>query len=228
MIETCPLFDDLDWIRHGFWGCGDEIDYERPLGILPFNPMGDVFFLPQKYTDTVITPDDALPANGADASVSDKINLGLAIRTADCVPLLLVCTKTRIIAGVHSGWQGTLANITQKTINRMVGMGASPATIRAALGPSIAQDSYPVRDDLRDRFLSSQPDTAPYFIPFEDRYKLDVAGVVIHQLRHCGVNQIWASRVNTFNDSRCFSYRRHCKDPSHPFKSNISAIMRTK
>ena len=228
MIETCPLFDNLDWIRHGFWGCGDEINYERPLGILPFNPMGDVFFLPQKHTDTVITPDDPLPENGADASVTDKVNLGLAIRTSDCVPLLLVCTKTRLIAGVHSGWRSTLANITQKTIDRMIQMGATPNTIRAALGPSIQQCDFPVQDDVRIPFITTQPDIASYFIPFEDRYKLDVAGVVMHQLRACNINQIWASRVYTFNDSRCFSYRRHCKDPSHPFKSNISAIMRTK
>jgi YfiH family protein len=227
MIETCPLLDELDWIRHGFWGCGDEVSYSPCVGILPFKPVGDVFFMPQQHTDAIITPNDPVPANGADASVTDKVNLGLAIRTADCVPLLLVCTKTRLIAGVHSGWRSTLANITQKTVDRMIQMGATPATIRAALGPSIHQQDFPVQDDVRIPFLISQPDTAPYFIPFEDRYKLDVAGVVMHQLRRCGVNQIWASDVNTFNDSRCFSYRRHCKDPSHPFKSNISVIMRT-
>lgn len=212
-FETCPLFDELDWVRYGFFG----------RDVAQTNSFEPIFFLPQKHTDVIIKPDDALPESGADAVLTDKVHQAIAIRTADCVPILLACTHTRQIAAVHAGWRGALNRIVPKTIERLCAAGAKPETLRAALGPSIHAVDYPVQDDVRDPFMADQPETASFFKPFQDRYCLDVAGIVTQQLRQSGVNTLWQSRINTFTDPAYASYRRN-----KPSGRNISVIMRTK
>ena len=212
-FESCPLFNELDWLLHGFFG----------MDASKLDSFGPVFTIPQKHTDVVVTPEDTMPATGVDGIFTDKLNLSIAVRTADCVPLLLACTHTKQIAAVHAGWRGALSQVAVKALEKMCAAGAKPETIRAALGPSIAATSYPVQSDVRDPFMAAQPEMAPHFKPFEDRYCVDVAGIVAQQLRQSGVNQIWQSGVNTFTDPNYASYRRGDRD-----KRNISVIMRIK
>src|SRR5260370_6788870 len=52
----------------------------------------------------------------ADASVTKRAGLLLAVQTADCVPILLVDPKHRAVAAVHAGWRGTLARIVKRRL----------------------------------------------------------------------------------------------------------------
>lgn len=224
MVETCPLFNDLHWINHRFFGGGPK----GLCGIQKYAQFdGLVFFLPQMHTDIVMSPDDPLPESGADASITDKTGMGLAIKTADCVPLLLACTKTRIIGAAHAGWAGALNRISQKTIARMRDLGADPASIRAALGPHIHKDTFPVGPELRERFIAEMPETDPFFMKVGDKFCMDLGGIIAQQLRETGVTQIWQSGINTFASPDHHSYRRHYGDPNGAPGSNISVIMRT-
>lgn len=211
---TCPLFDELEWLGYRFDG------REHATAPVP------VFTLKQTHSDTVITTNDVIPDTGADAVITDQPNIALAIRTADCVPILLVCTQTKLIAAIHAGWAGALNQITAKTIERMIAMGASPPHIRAAVGPSIHQESFPFGVDLYERFITTIPYSAHYFQPWQDRYRLDVAGIVMDQLRAKGVNQIWQHPVNTFTDPGFYSYRRREADPASEKGRNLSLIYR--
>ena len=58
--------------------------------------------------------------NGAsDAMITKEKNLGLAIAVADCTPVFLYDLKNKVIAAVHSGWQGTVQKILLKTLLMM-------------------------------------------------------------------------------------------------------------
>lgn len=76
----------------------------------------------------------------------------LAVRTADCVPLLLVDAVARIVAVAHAGWRGTLQSIATKVVEKMQQLGANPAQIRVSLGPHIGACCYNVTLGRARRF----------------------------------------------------------------------------
>ncbi len=74
----------------------------------------------------------------ADALVTDMPGLALVIQVADCQSVLLFDPEKRVIANVHSGWRGSIANIVGKTVRTMQErFGSKPAGIRAGIGPSL-------------------------------------------------------------------------------------------
>lgn len=91
-----------------------------------------------------------------DASVSDRPGALLAVRTADCVPLLLFCPKHRVAAAVHAGWRGSLAGIAARAVETMTAAyGCRPADVLAVIGPCIHLDAFQVGDEVFDPFEAS-------------------------------------------------------------------------
>ena len=68
----------------------------------------------------------------------------LAVRTADCVPILLATLDGSAVAAVHAGWRGTVKRIGPRAVDRLAGAGYDPRDLVAALGPSIGRCCYPV------------------------------------------------------------------------------------
>jgi YfiH family protein len=84
---------------------------------------------------------ERLPA--ADALVTASAGVLLTIRTADCVPILLVAPAARAVAAVHAGWRGTLAGVIERAVAALYARyGARPAMITAAIGPAIGRCCY--------------------------------------------------------------------------------------
>jgi YfiH family protein len=121
--------------------------------------------LKQIHSDVVhlFSKSAAEPPKG-DASLTNAHELLLGVQTADCVPLLFVDPKKRVVAAVHAGWHGTLARIAQKTIGRMqLEFGCKPADLLAALGPSIGPCCYEVGVELVTKFTAQFADAHDYF-----------------------------------------------------------------
>ncbi len=90
---------------------------------------------------------------GVDGFVTNTKGLGLCILVADCVPVYLYDPVKEAIGLVHSGWKGTLGQISSKAINLMHdSFGSNPEDIICVIGPSICQDCYEVSYDLYDEF----------------------------------------------------------------------------
>lgn len=88
-------------------------------------------------------------AGEADGMVSTEKDIYLAVLTADCVPLLFVAPKQRVVAAVHAGWRGTLAGIADKTVGFLkTRYDVEPGELEVALGPSIGICCYEVKDDV--------------------------------------------------------------------------------
>ncbi len=105
----------------------------------------------------------------ADAAISNRVGLFLGIQTADCVPILLVDPRRRVVAAVHAGWRGTLARIAVKTLGRMrLEFGTNPEDVLAALGPAIGPCCYEVGPEVAQAFLGQFAHAAEWFEgPFE-------------------------------------------------------------
>ena len=99
----------------------------------------------------------------ADASVTKKVDTILAIRTADCVPVLLASEDGAIIGVAHSGWRGAKLDIIEKVANTMKQKGASD--IVAVIGPSITQKSYEVSKDFYEDFIQESSIYQNLFLP---------------------------------------------------------------
>lgn len=85
----------------------------------------------------------------ADAMVSRQDGLGLAIMTADCVPIVLYQPTSGQIAAIHAGWQGLACGVIQATVQRFTEFGP----IQAWIGVCISQDNYEVGMHVRDQLL---------------------------------------------------------------------------
>lgn len=99
----------------------------------------------------------ALRKERADAIVTNIANLAIAVRTADCVPILLYDPRGGAIGAVHAGWRGTVAGVLARTVQVMVKeFNCEPINLAAAIGPAISMQSFevdePVLGQFRDRF----------------------------------------------------------------------------
>lgn len=83
-----------------------------------------------------------------DGYVTAARGVAIGVKTADCVPILLADETAGVIGALHAGWRGTVAGIAQAGVGKMVVLGADPARIVAAIGPSIGPCCYMVGDDF--------------------------------------------------------------------------------
>jgi YfiH family protein len=89
----------------------------------------------------------------ADAQVSNMPGLVLAVQVADCVPILLADSKSKVVGAVHAGWRGTAAGIAPAAVGAMISeFGVDPAHLTVAIGPSIGPCCYTVGPDVVDAF----------------------------------------------------------------------------
>jgi polyphenol oxidase len=87
-----------------------------------------------------------------DGMVTAAPGIALGIFSADCVPILMVDADRHVAGALHAGWRGTLADIVAVGVRAMVGLGARPHEIRAALGPAIGLCCFEVDAELAERF----------------------------------------------------------------------------
>lgn len=109
-------------------------------------PRQALFYAKQVHGTRIetVTAKDCGRAFTCDGFVTRERGLLLAVKTADCLPLLLGDPEAGVIAAVHAGWRGTIAGIATHAVSAMVALGASPTRILAAIGPCIHRDCYEV------------------------------------------------------------------------------------
>ncbi|PJE63622.1 peptidoglycan editing factor PgeF [Candidatus Roizmanbacteria bacterium CG10_big_fil_rev_8_21_14_0_10_45_7] len=197
-------------------GCTDRTDGsfgsrdERQQWFAQHYPHTPYFEVHQKHTGTVLVLDGKVQPSEAynttaDAIVSKQKNIIMAVKTADCVPVLLYDPAAQVGAVIHSGWKGTLANIVQKTVHAMKQQGASAYHIQAFLGPAINACCYSVSDKRIAAFTEAG-------LPVHGN-SLCLAELVAIQLKREGVDDIIAPITCTSCQSeRYFSYRREGPD----------------
>jgi YfiH family protein len=210
-VITIPRLERIPSLRHGF---GDsswrEKDLRQLADRLSFKPV----FLNQVHSDVVHFLDE-VPQRGlrGDAAVSRLPGLLLVVKTADCLPVVLVEEKKRVIAAVHCGWKGTSLRVLEKVILGMKERyDADPAAILAAFGPCISEGCYEVGKDVHRAYIASGF-PASLFRPIAGRsskYLFDLRSANRFQLLKLGVKakNILSIDICTHCDPKYPSYRR--------------------
>ena len=163
----------------------------------------------------------------ADAMVTTAPGIALGVLAADCAPVLFVDPGARIAAAAHGGWRGALAGVVEATVAAMVRLGARREHIRAGIGPCIAQPSYEVGPEFRDRFLVEAADNAGFFVtaPRAGRFLFDLPGFLAARINRLGLAAVELAGVDTAADEiRFFSYRRACLKGERDYGRALAAI----
>lgn len=157
----------------------------------------------------------------ADAIVSDVSSAVLAIRIADCAPILLASENGRVVAAIHAGWRGVAAQLVAHTVAEINTMGYQSSQIMAAIGPAIGMEHFEVGTEVAEQFHSLGLNSAVHTIGYAKPH-IDLAGAIKLQLQQCGVTLIDGGGLCTFvNAADFFSHRR-----DHGITGRMAAIIR--
>lgn len=201
-IYRCDaLAENFRWQTHGF-------------GTRLGNPIVGIT-LRQIHSATVVNAHGLSDrACEGDALITDELDQSIGIRTADCVPILLLDSSRRALAAVHAGWRGTAAGIVERAIEALGdAFNSDPANIHAAIGPCIRACCYEVGGDVAQKFYPLFPEWAQptgkrrLDLPEANRRQLRATGVHLSHIYDCG-------RCTACEPDVFFSYRRQPEDPS--------------
>jgi len=157
---------------------------------------------------------EATPENTrkeADASYTSQPNQTCVILTADCLPIL-VCNKNGThIAAIHAGWRGLANGVIEATLAKL---NVPPEDLLVWLGPAISAKHYEVGHEVRDQFLSIQPNATHAFTPSPNqRWLADLYELARLRLKNIGVTTTYGGEYCTYSDKNLFySYRRDGKE----------------
>jgi YfiH family protein len=168
------------------------------------------FFLHQVHGHRVVEARRiSHPSPHADAVITDKRGIALAIKTADCVPILLCDPERPAVAAIHSGWRGTAKNIIKGTISMMESKYRTKREkIIAAVGPAIGPCCYEV-DRTVAAALLDEKELGPS--EKDGKFFIDLTSLNIRQLKAEGLEEknITAINLCTFCHKKFFfSHRR--------------------
>lgn len=136
---------------------GDDLGRVQENRVLSFHAMDcapeSIFDVWQVHSADVVCARAPRPIGEsyrqADIILTDKQDVTLFMRFADCVPLLLHDPCTGVIGVAHAGWMGTLRDVAGSTVSAMKkNYGSNPADIRVGIGPSIGPDHYEIGADV--------------------------------------------------------------------------------
>jgi len=229
-IYTSTLLSSIGGLKHGFTtrAHGDMRD-EKIITSFLGNDMV-IVQAQQVHGGSIQTIASKIIKNcvikGVDGLValSGQNELFLAVRTADCVPILAIDPLKRIIGVAHSGWKGTVAKIPQHLVIEMVAAGADVKNIRVVLGPSIGVCCYNVKTDHVESFVDAFGSAAKGLIDRGGNFFLDLEENIGDQLLHVGILQFHLEMADMCNATlypEFFSYR---KDSTRTFGEMIGFI----
>lgn len=144
----------------------------------------------------------------ADALVTDREDVALAIMVADCMPVLLADAQAGVIGAAHAGRRGLLDGILQNTVGAMASLGARAERIEAVVGPSACGRCYEVPAAMREEsagILTAVASTTRWGTPALDLHAGAVQALTAAGLRAEAVEVLGPC---TIEDEDFFSYRR--------------------
>ncbi len=163
----------------------------------------------QVHGDRVVRGVPGLAESADGLWTDDAAGPWLAVRCADCVPVLLSGPDGRRVAAVHSGWRGTALRVVARAVEVLVGQGERASTLRAAVGPCIQACCYEVEPQLAERFSA---DFGPKVVrQGRIRPHLDLSAAVRCTLLAAGLLPEWVDvfpGCTACEPGRFYSHRR--------------------
>jgi polyphenol oxidase len=190
-IYRVSELEAFEWLVHGF---GTRLADVPSL-------FGNLATLKQIHSSMCVPAAGRSGVLGeGDALLENRPGSVVAVKTADCIPILLVDDRLRAVGAVHAGWRGTVARIASKAAEAMgVRFGTQAGDLHAAIGPGIGLCCYEVGPEVAAQFGG------------QGRGHIDLTAENRKQLEEVGVTpgRIYASNLCTMCRGEEFhSFRR--------------------
>ncbi len=173
---------------------------------------------------------DNVKSQESDGVITQESGILLAVKTADCVPIIFADKIKGIIGISHQGWKGTLNQLAVKMSKKMVEAGSKKEDINIAIGPAIGLCCFEVKNDVYSQFQKIYPQFIEKICnKVEEKYFLNLSKLNYLLLMDFGVSKekIEFFPFCTFCDKMRFhSYRRdYYRNPSL-FGQQLSFIVK--
>jgi polyphenol oxidase len=156
----------------------------------------------------------------ADGVITNRVDMPLVMRFADCVPLLFHDPMKKAIGISHAGWRGTVQGIASKTVEAMqAAFGSQPQDIQVVIGPSISVECFQVGEEVveavenyfgtSDGLMRRDPNDGTAYVDLWEANKLD--------LERVGVEQIEIANICTVQNRHDFFSHRGDKGKTGRF-----------
>ena len=183
-------------------------------------PADELISVPQIHSDVIIDANKEMLGEGVfkdtdkagDGYIITERGVFAAVKTADCVPILIADKNKKAVCAVHSGWRGTAKTISKNAINKMTDEYKIPKDdIICAIGPAIGKCCFEISNEVvealshicyYDKYVNKKSN---------GKYMLDLKGINKQILINCGIKEenIDVSNICTKCDKDLFySYRR--------------------
>jgi YfiH family protein len=174
------------------------------------------------YTATQVHGRDAIVVRGtedrsevlqrkADAVGSAARGVACGVKIADCVPVLVGDRASGAALAIHSGWQGTCANVVAAGVAALRDELGRDGELVAAIGPHIELCCFEVSDDVAQRLAACAPAVSVVDRGRGPKPHVDLRAIIRAQLDALGIANDAIDDV--YGCTRCdaarfFSYRR--------------------
>ena len=175
-------------------------DWGRAAQMLGVSDMG-IAMMSQVHGAQVLWADKAGVVGQADAILTRTPGLLLAVRTADCVPVLVAGSGA--VGAIHAGWRGLATGVIPAAIAALKGTGP----LQAVVGPSICVDCYEVSEAVVAGIAKWIPERS-FVRRGGVRPHVDPGRAAVAQLEAAGVAHIAHIKVCTACDERLWSHRQ--------------------
>ena len=146
----------------------------------------------------------------ADGVITSLNNVILGILTADCAPVIIYDDKNKFVCNLHSGWKGSLNNISQTAIKLFDKYQIKRKNLTAIVGPCLGAKNYEVDKNFQRMFIEKNIKYSKFF-----RYKnkkksyFNLRALINYQLSELGLKKIYNINRDTYSSENLFfSYRR--------------------
>ena len=146
----------------------------------------------------------------ADGLITSSKNIAIAVLTADCAPIFIFDNNNQFVCCLHSGWRGTLKNITKNAVKLFNKYNIKTKNLVAIVGPCLASKNYEVDKSFEKQFLKKNYRYKKFFKSKNKTKSLfNLRGIINFQLKELGIKKTFNIKKDTyFNESLFFSYRR--------------------
>ncbi len=226
-VITVPAFADTRSRAHHFFGTRPhtmkhDLEIGIPVqGVQGAAPLAWTLSVKQVHGTEALVVDRSLSSadrfvGGWDALVTDQPGIMVAVRTADCVPILMHDPTHGVVAAVHAGWRGAVGAIVPKTLALLeTRFGSNPKQVRLSIGPSAGVCCYEVDEPVLERLRQGVPSWGNVVrLASGGKAKLDLKGLIKEQALACGATPQAITTVNLCticHEDLFFSYRREGK-----------------
>ena len=153
----------------------------------------------------------------ADGLWTIEAGIAIAVKTADCLPVILYGKSGGFILVLHAGWRGLTSGIVQQGVEIAMGAGHSLENISAIFGPCISPAKFEIGPEVVAAFAGKSMGLTETQIGYsltkgvDDRWHADLALAGVSVLLNCGVSpsHIDVIRECTFDSKNNWaSFRR--------------------